>query len=167
MNNNQPIQLHAANTLGKDYVIGDLHGCFGLLQRLMAEVNFNYANDRVFSVGDIIDRGPESFRCLELLAEPWFFAVQGNHELMMQEFFWPYIQMGKIASLDELNNNGFLDYGGAWVETFFDPTQHAMHNTFTQGLNQLADLPQMMIIGSGASRFHVTPCFRLVVVSNF
>ena len=34
------------------------------------------------SVGDIIDRGPDSLGCLALLQEPWFRCVRGNHEEM-------------------------------------------------------------------------------------
>ena len=82
-----PIQKLPSNQLGKDYIVGDLHGCFSLLERLMKEVSFNKNHDRLFSVGDLIDRGPESLRCLQLLSEPWFYAVKGNHEDMFLELF--------------------------------------------------------------------------------
>ena len=51
--------------------------------RAMSAVNFDPACDRILSVGDLIDRGQESFKCLQLLQEAWFFSVQGNHENMM------------------------------------------------------------------------------------
>jgi len=93
------IQKLPSNTRGTDYVIGDLHGCFSLLERLLDEVRFDKSRDRLFSVGDLIDRGPESLRCLQLLAEPWFYAVQGNHENMMLNFFLPYLTSGKLEQL--------------------------------------------------------------------
>jgi len=39
--------------------------------------------DQLFSVGDLVDRGPESHRVLEWLARPWFFAICGNHDFMV------------------------------------------------------------------------------------
>jgi len=47
------------NQAGKDYVIGDLHGCYELLERLLDAVGFDKSKDRLFSVGDLIDRGPD------------------------------------------------------------------------------------------------------------
>lgn len=71
------------NLVGTDYYIGDVHGCFEHVMRLMVEVNFDVTRDRLISVGDIIDRGPMSLECLGLLREPWFFMVMANHEEMM------------------------------------------------------------------------------------
>lgn len=71
------------NTLGRDFVAGDLHGHIELLMEALSYEGFDKSKDRLFSVGDLIDRGPESLRCLKLLDEPWFYAVRGNHEQMM------------------------------------------------------------------------------------
>ncbi len=80
------VQRFEANEIGQDYVIGDLHGQLGLLLDAMAAVDFNKKTDRIFSVGDIIDRGEQSRECLELVRENWFFGVLGNHESMMIDF---------------------------------------------------------------------------------
>lgn len=48
------------NTDGRDFIIGDLHGLIHLLNRLVAEIAFNPAVDRLLSVGDIVDRGEHS-----------------------------------------------------------------------------------------------------------
>lgn len=74
------VRVHDANAVGRDWVVGDIHGCFSTLDRLLADVNFDPARDRMFSVGDLVDRGPESHRVTEYLAQPWFHAVLGNHE---------------------------------------------------------------------------------------
>lgn len=68
------------NTEGRDFIVGDLHGCYDELMRLLTHVNFNPKSDRIFSTGDLVDRGPKSLECLSLLAKPWFHAVLGNHE---------------------------------------------------------------------------------------
>lgn len=67
-----------ANSLGRDFIVDDLHGCLDLLDIELDRVGFDPAVDRLFSVGDLIDRGPDSMGCLRLLNKPWFFAVRGN-----------------------------------------------------------------------------------------
>lgn len=43
-------------------------------------IGFDRFRDRLFSTGDLIDRGPDSVGTLELVREPWFYFVKGNHE---------------------------------------------------------------------------------------
>lgn len=68
------------NKLGRDFVVGDLHGRYDLLKKAMKKHDFDKSKDRLFSVGDIINRGSQSEKCLKLLKKPWFFMVLGNHE---------------------------------------------------------------------------------------
>lgn len=64
------------------WIMGDLHGCHQRLMRALRDCRFNPYQDLLISVGDIIDRGPESLPCLRLLNRRWFKAVRGNHEQM-------------------------------------------------------------------------------------
>lgn len=73
----------AQNLTGRDFVVGDLHGCYPLLSKALEHINFDTSRDRLFSVGDMVDRGPQNMECLSLLYEPWFYAVKGNHEDLM------------------------------------------------------------------------------------
>lgn len=88
------------NTTGTDYFVGDIHGCYEQLMEVLGKIEFNPDVDRLISVGDLINRGPDSVKCLNLLKEPWFHAVSGNHEDMMIKSYrceWPthnYIQNG-------------------------------------------------------------------------
>lgn len=70
------------NNNGKDYVVGDLHGCYDYLMQKLNDIGFKKSQDRLFAVGDLIDRGKDSLKVLELLNEKWFFSVRGNHEDM-------------------------------------------------------------------------------------
>ena len=74
------VQSLPRNEKGRDFVVGDIHGCFDLLDQAMKEVSFDPSCDRIFAVGDLINRGPDSIRCLEFLEQPYFHAVRGNHE---------------------------------------------------------------------------------------
>ena len=103
-------KLFATNTAGRDFVIGDLHGCYELFLKLLEHLQFDAEKDRMFSVGDLVDRGPDSYSCLKLLDEPWFHSVLANHEQMMVEaffdhylgIFWP--QNGGLWGLEALND---------------------------------------------------------------
>ena len=90
------------NEVGTDYVVGDIHGCYSLLMDRLKEIGFDKTRDRLFSVGDLVDRGPESFNCLSLPYEPWFFAVRGNHESLMHDAV-----NGKNAGLWLMNGGGW------------------------------------------------------------
>lgn len=76
------IQHFAANTVGRDFVVGDIHGCFTVFERLLAAIGFDANVDRMFSVGDLTDRGPENERALAFIESDWLFSVRGNHEQM-------------------------------------------------------------------------------------
>jgi len=82
-----PIKTFEPNLNGRDFVVGDLHGSLTAFERLLSGINFNKAVDRMFSVGDLVDRGPDSLECLALLKEPWFHCVLANHEQLMIEAF--------------------------------------------------------------------------------
>jgi serine/threonine protein phosphatase 1 len=70
------------NKVGRDFVVGDIHGCFSALKAGMDSLGFNPEIDRMFSVGDMVDRGPDSIDALEWLKYPYFHAIRGNHEQM-------------------------------------------------------------------------------------
>lgn len=73
------------NESGSDFVVGDLHGCYDKLMDKLNDIRFNKDVDRLFCVGDLIDRGSQNVECVELLLEPWFYSCMGNHEKMMIE----------------------------------------------------------------------------------
>ena len=102
------------NEEGRDFAVGDIHGMYSVLEDLLESVNFDPQRDRLFSVGDLIDRGPESDRTLEFLAYSWFHAVQGNHERMLME-----AHENPDDMRNWIENNG----GGWWLE-IDEPTQH-------------------------------------------
>src|SRR5664279_5080084 len=75
--------LHfSRNAHGRDFAVGDIHGCFSELERGLAAIGFDQRADRLFSVGDLVDRGSESAQVLDWLDRPWFHAICGNHDFM-------------------------------------------------------------------------------------
>lgn len=97
------------NTKGNDYVVGDIHGCFDLLKEKLNEISFNPTVDRLFAVGDLVDRGNNSAECVKWLDKPWFHSVLGNHEQMLID----YVE-------NRLDEYSYYCNGGEWLICDFD-----------------------------------------------
>ncbi|MCU5775823.1 metallophosphoesterase [Erwiniaceae bacterium BAC15a-03b] len=123
------------------YIVGDLHGCRGLLDQQLIANHFDTEQDLLVSVGDMIDRGPDSLACLALLNEPWFRCVLGNHEAMALAA----ITTGERDLWEMNGGNWFYRLSGAALVT----ARHA--------LNQCRDLPLIL---------HLTLEDRIAVVAH-
>ena len=92
---------------GRDFVVGDVHGCFRTLEWLLDEVAFEPGRDRLFSVGDIVDRGPHSEEAIDWLVDGRITdATMWNHENGLVAFL-----MGRSGAFYE-----------PWWRTVDDPT---------------------------------------------
>lgn len=98
---------HATNLSGRDWVVGDLHGQYELLMSALDKAGFCRNRDRLFQVGDLIDRGPDSLKCLSLVFEPWFFGCLGNHERLALDA----LREGKESDAWSL----WFANGGHWI----------------------------------------------------
>jgi hypothetical protein len=65
-------------------IIGDVHGCSAELDELLLVMHV-HANDRIYFVGDLVGRGPDSRGVLHRVRHLRAIAVQGNHERRLLE----------------------------------------------------------------------------------
>ena len=65
------------------YLIGDIQGCYTPLQNLLELIRFDATSDRIWSCGDLVNRGGKSLEVLRLLEQmgPAFSATLGNHDM--------------------------------------------------------------------------------------
>lgn len=136
------IQHHAQNRHGRDFVVGDIHGEYRLLEDALHRVDFQVSRDRLFSVGDLIDRGPDSFACLSLALEPWFFGVRGNHEALAQ------------AALGGGDWGAWLMNGGTWVR---DHDLDAVRRRLESALVRLPYVREVAVAGQRLGIVHAEP----------
>lgn len=99
---------------GRDFVVGDLHGHREAFERELTRLAFDPTRDRVFSVGDLVDRGPDSLATLALVDEPWFHPVLGNHELTLLQ------ALGCCSSRAPGRKDARPGPGSAWIADAVD-----------------------------------------------
>src|SRR5438132_6399255 len=84
--------------------VGDIHGCLRAFENLLALVDPR-PGDRIITLGDYVDRGPDSRgvldRLLRLRATHELVALRGNHEQMMRD--------ARLGGYDEV---AWLGFGG-------------------------------------------------------
>lgn len=95
------IRRFGVNTAGRDIAVGDIHGHFTALQRELDRIEFDPAVDRLFSVGDLVDRGPECEDVIKWLNYPWFHPVRGNHD-------------DYVCRYDTCDIGNWIQNGGIW-----------------------------------------------------
>ena len=119
-------------------VCGDLHGCYTNLMSSLDKAGFDPVQDLLVSVGDLIDRGQESFECLDLINQPWFRAVRENHEQMM---------------LDAITGTGsfghWMSNGGGWWHSL----DYEQDMRLKSLLPKVAELPLIIEVEKGGKKF--------------
>lgn len=99
------------------YAIGDLQGCLEPLQRLLDRINFDPADDKLWLVGDLINRGPDSLQTLRLVYELRENAVVvlGNHDLHFLAVAYGHRDEGRHDTFETLLDADDLAHMAAWL----------------------------------------------------
>ena len=86
------------------YAIGDIQGCFVTFLRLLERISFDPAHDRLWLVGDLVNRGPRSVETLRFVRNLGKSAVTilGNHDLALLIIAQGYGQQSKWDRFDEI-----------------------------------------------------------------
>lgn len=87
--------------------MGDIHGAYEALKQCLQRSGFDYENDTLIQLGDVVDGYPETYECVdELLKIKNLITIRGNHDEWMREFidtdfhpfYWTYGGKGTLIS---------------------------------------------------------------------
>jgi Calcineurin-like phosphoesterase len=67
-------------------VIGDIHGCYYTLTDLVKKIKQKYPGIKIYSVGDLVDRGNFSCEVMEFIKDAQIEFTPGNHDYMFMYF---------------------------------------------------------------------------------
>ncbi len=72
------------------WAIGDIQGCYDPLKRLLKKIEFDPKRDRLWLVGDIVNRGKKSKEVLSYLYDirESVDMVLGNHDIALLAVYW-------------------------------------------------------------------------------
>ncbi len=133
------------------FAIGDIHGCADALRRLDQELVFGAA-DTVVTLGDYVDRGPDSRLVIDYLLELRtrcrLITLRGNHEVMMlrsrddHSFFRNWLTYGGEEALVSYGTTTLDDIPAAhWDFIESTVSYHEEEHEFFVHANVLPDLP--------------------------
>ncbi len=88
------------------YLIGDVQGCDAPLGRLLRKIDFSPSRDKIFFLGDLVNRGPESAATLRRIMSLGSSArsVLGNHDLHLLAVAHGVKKTGKGDTIDDILN---------------------------------------------------------------
>jgi serine/threonine protein phosphatase 1 len=135
---------------GKTFVVGDVHGCLGMLKRLFDTIDWNPSSDRLIFIGDYIDRGEDARGVVDFVLalkedSSLVECLIGNHEQMFLDY------------LSGVNPEGFILNGGvstlrsyeAVRQSKDDPLFPSSHLDFFSSLVPMIELDQYYIVHAG------------------
>ncbi len=136
-----------------DYAIGDVQGCYEPLLHLLEVVQFNEREDRLWFVGDLVNRGPQSLAVLRFIKSLPVAPIitLGNHDLhLLSSLFGGRPWQGHDDTIDEILSADDGEELGHWLRM-----QKIIHHCPTlgfvmahAGIAPIWDLPQALAAGN-------------------
>ena len=121
----------------RSLIVGDVHGCFDELMLLLQKAGYQSRCHRLILLGDLINKGPDSFKVLSHVRQNNVEALIGNHE-------WKFIQdveknLSLPIALEHLKKdmgshlNEWLDWMKSWPVYIEDDHFLAVHGGLVPG----------------------------------
>jgi serine/threonine protein phosphatase 1 len=136
-----------------DYIgiIGDIHGCFKTLRAVYRKLKIE--TGEIYTVGDLIDRGPSSKEVVEFCIDKNIRFTKGNHEDMLidaidhpseNNIFVHYRNGGTKTSKSYIDKGGIDDY-----PEYFDAIKRTGHYDYLKHLPLTYEFPKVVISHAG------------------
>ncbi len=118
-------------------VIGDIHGCFNTLQKLVEKIRNKYPDIELYCVGDLVDRGNFSYEVIEYIKSQNIKFTPGNHDYMFYYFV----------------NQPFSGMGTAWLYNGYESTMRSYNDRYEK-INE-----HLEIIKNAPLYYNLDDCF--------
>jgi bis(5'-nucleosyl)-tetraphosphatase (symmetrical) len=143
----------------RNFVIGDIQGCFTEFMKLLELINFNPETDKLWLAGDMINRGPDSLAVMDFLInhQESIISVLGNHELHFLAIANNLRHPSRNDSMEELLASPMLPEIIAWLRKtpliYYNNDFNAVlvhagiypHWTLHQALNYGLEMHQLLL----------------------
>ncbi len=123
---------------GRLIAIGDIHGCHAEFAELLERLELAQ-DDRLILLGDLVNRGPDSAKVIELAREHRALSLLGNHELRLLKYRRTgdrkYIKESELATYAQLRDEDWKYLEGMTL-TFEEPELNTVfvHGGFLPGI---------------------------------
>ncbi len=84
------------------YAIGDLQGCHKPFKKLLKKIGFERGVDELWLAGDLVNRGPDSLKCLRRAKKLKAKIVLGNHDLHLLACYYSKHSLKKKDTLESI-----------------------------------------------------------------
>ena len=122
---------------GRLIAIGDIHGCHEEFAELLSLLELK-PDDRLILLGDLVNRGPDSHRVIELARAHRAISLLGNHELRLLNYRrtrdLKYIKEHALETFDQLRPDDWT-YLEKMLHTYEEPALNLVlvHGGFLPG----------------------------------
>lgn len=105
------------------YIVGDIHGMYSKLRKVLDYAPFDSVNDTLYSTGDFSDRRSESLSVLRFLMGlgDHFKAVYGNHDYWLYQFLNAGVEYTSGDTGEKFSFSVDASVKAAWDEKLFPP----------------------------------------------
>ena len=134
----------------KIFIVGDIHGCLHMLQRLMQRIPWRPDMDRLIFLGDYIDRGEDSRGVVEAVMEiagtsERVECLMGNHERILLDF----IEGRDVTTFFLNGGTSTLNSYRAFQQRYEDALIPAEHVAFLRALKPWVELDDYYVVHAG------------------
>jgi len=94
-----------------DYIVGDVQGCITSLKNLLSKINFNYDSDRLFFLGDVVNRGENNLETMKFILshQDNFEMVLGNHDIHLIACHFDHKKIKKSDNFEDILYSSLRD----------------------------------------------------------
>jgi len=94
-----------------DFIVGDVQGCISSLKKLLKKINFSNDSDRLFFLGDVVNRGENNLETMKFILshQDNFDMVLGNHDIHLIACHFDSMKIKKSDNFDDILDSNLRD----------------------------------------------------------